>query len=188
MTTSNASASGSATTSPFSLRSLAVHGPLLLFTSGILRWVDGFDGRPGSGLPWEFAQAFLVAALVCLAGLVTLLVAEAHRLPPSSWALLVVAGTMVALTRDLIPLTALLILIGLGPLTHPDEPDPEPRPRDQGMFGSGQDCPVELSMRTARSATTVSGSTSAMAVTTTGSCAPVAPVATETCGTQEPGS
>lgn len=204
MTSSAAPVEGPVTTSPISLRALAVHGPLLLFTSGILRWVDGFDGRRGSGLPWVFAQVLLVGALLCFAGLSRVLVAEAHRLRPSSWALLAAGGTLVALTRELLPLTALLILIGLAPLTHTDQPEPEshpqkhpqthpqtqPRtqPQDQGMLGSGQDSPVELSITTARSATTVRGSTSAMAVTTTGSCAPVAPVATETCGTHEPGS
>lgn len=186
MTIPTAPAPATQPTPLLSVRALAVHSPLLLFTSGILRWVDAFDGRPGSGWPWYFAQLVLVAALAGFAGLSRLFVTEARRLHLSSWILLAGAAATISLTRELLPLAALLALIGLAPLTH--VPDGLPASPSQGMPGSGHDSPVELSMSIARSATTVSGSVSAMAVTTTGSCAAEAPVATDTCGTQEPGS
>lgn len=102
--------------SPLSLRALAVYAPLLLFASGILRWVDRFDGQPEVGLPWAFAQALLVAALLCFAFLFKVVVAEARRLSAASWILLAGGTATIALTRELLPLAALLVLIGLAPL------------------------------------------------------------------------
>jgi hypothetical protein len=109
------------TISPVSLRALAVYAPLLLFASGILRWVDRFDGLPEVGLPWVFAQALLVAALLCFACLSKVVVAEVRRLSPASWILLAGGTATIALTRELLPLAALLILIGLAPLCAESE-------------------------------------------------------------------
>jgi hypothetical protein len=135
------------TISPVSLRALAVYAPLLLFASGILRWVDRFDGLPEVGLPWVFAQALLVAALLCFAFLSKVVVAEARRLSAASWILLAGGTATIALTRELLPLAALLILIGLAPLCAEREDGSEPasqpapaRPRAQqvqGTTGSG---------------------------------------------------
>jgi hypothetical protein len=133
--------------SPLSLRALAVYAPLLLFASGILRWVDRFDGLPEVGLPWAFAQALLVAALLCFAFLSKVVVAEARRLSAASWILLAGGTATIALTRELLPLAALLILIGLAPLCaeRDDGSEPASRPTPamsraqqvQGMTGSG---------------------------------------------------
>lgn len=113
------------TISPLSLRALAVYAPLLLFASGILRWVDQFDGLPEAGLPWVFAQSLLVAALLCFAGLSKVVVAEVRRLSPASWILLAGGTATIALTRELLPLAALLILIGLAPLCAEVEEESE---------------------------------------------------------------
>jgi hypothetical protein len=113
--------------SPLSLRALAVYAPLLLFASGILRWVDQFDGLREVGLPWVFAQALLVAALLGFACLSKVVVAEVGRLSPASWILLAGGAATIALTRELLPLAALLILIGLAPLCAEQEDGSEPR-------------------------------------------------------------
>lgn len=110
--------------SPWSLRALAVHGPLALFASGILRWVDGLAGQPGGGVLRVAAQALLVPGLLCLAAVAAVLLRDRVRLGAGSW-LLVAAGVgMGAVTRELLPLAALLVLIGLAPLGAAElEPD-----------------------------------------------------------------
>ena len=95
--------------SPWSLRALAVHGPLALFASGILRWVDGLAGQPGGGVLRVAAQALLVPGLLCLAAVAAVLLRDRVRLGAGSW-LLAAAG--------------LLVLIGLAPLGAAElEPD-----------------------------------------------------------------
>lgn len=113
-------ATGPRPTSALSLRALAVHGPLMLFTSGILGWVDGIAGQPGGGALRVGAEAFFVAGLLALAAVALVLVRDRRRLAIGSW-LLVVAGVgVVAITRELLPLAALLMLIGLAPLVAGD--------------------------------------------------------------------
>lgn len=113
---------------------LALAAPLLLFAHGILRWVDTVTtlADPGAPTPHttlEYAAGSIgvLAAVVLVASIAAFgwLAVEVLRHPGLSQRLSV--GTMVvaaagvvtiALPLGLLPLGALLLLIGLAPLTH----------------------------------------------------------------------
>ena len=48
---------------------LAIAGPTLLMTYGVLRLVDGRDGSHGPGLAWDFGHTAFLLAVLALAGL-----------------------------------------------------------------------------------------------------------------------
>jgi hypothetical protein len=107
-------------TPALSLRALAVYGPLLLFTSGILGWVDGLAGQPGGGALRVGAQAFFGAGLLALAAVAVVLVRDRPPMAIGSWLLVVGGVGVIAVTRELLPPAALLVLIGLAPLVAGD--------------------------------------------------------------------
>jgi hypothetical protein len=60
---------------------LAFAAPLVLFVHGILRWVDGVDGHPGSGPLAVASGAFLVIAVAGFAWLTVALGSRVEHLP-----------------------------------------------------------------------------------------------------------
>lgn len=113
---------------------LALAAPLLLFADGILRWVDTVTtlGDPGSPPPhttldYAAGSIGVVATVVLLASIAAFgwLAVEVLRHPRLSERLsvgnLVVAAVgvvTIALPLGLLPLGALLVLVGLAPLSR----------------------------------------------------------------------
>lgn len=120
---------------------LALAAPLLLFVHGIFAWLDSVSSQSGRGglagtsapaTTLEYAAGSLGAAvvitLVASVALFAWLAAEILRHPSLSQRLsvgnMVVAGlgvVVVALPFELLPLGALLVLIGLAPLMRADD-------------------------------------------------------------------
>ena len=117
---------------------LALAAPLLLFVHGILQWVDAVTtlGDPGSPPPHttlDYAAGSIgaVATVVLLASIAAFgwLAVEVLRHPGLSQRLsvgsLVVAAVgvvTIALPLGLLPLGALLVLVGLAPLVRSSQP------------------------------------------------------------------
>lgn len=116
---------------------LALVAPLLLFAHGILRWVEAVaaPGEPGSPTPHttlEYAAGSIgvVATVLLVASVATFgwLALEVLRHPGFSQRLsvgnMVVAAVgvvTIAAPFGLLPLGALLVLVGLAPLTRGSE-------------------------------------------------------------------
>lgn len=116
---------------------LALAAPLLLFVHGIFAWLDSVGGpaaasQSAPATTLEYAAGSLGAAvvitLVASVALFAWLAAEILRHPSLSQRLsvgnMVVAGlgvVVVALPFELLPLGALLVLIGLAPLMRADD-------------------------------------------------------------------
>lgn len=111
---------------------LALAAPLMLFAHGILQWVDAVTplGDPGSAPPHttlEYAAGSIgaVATVLLIASIAAFgwLAAEvlrhpalSRRLSVGNMVVAVIGVVTIAAPLDLLPLGALLVLVGLAPL------------------------------------------------------------------------
>ena len=107
----------------------ALFAPLLLFAHGILGWVDSIDGDRSGALRIA-GQLALVASMVGFGALAVTLARHGGRAdyPASSLGITALGVVIMVLPLELLPLGALLVLIGLGPLTQPVAADPSDLP------------------------------------------------------------
>ncbi|MDN5768286.1 MAG: hypothetical protein L0H96_09930 [Humibacillus sp.] len=111
---------------------LALAAPLMLFAHGILQWVDAVTplGDPGSAAPHTtleyaagsigaVATVLLVASIAAFAWLAAEVLrhpALSRRLSVGNMVVAVVGVVTIAAPLGLLPLGALLVLVGLAPL------------------------------------------------------------------------